>query len=270
MASIAGIKPWFTQTPGENLFLFAYELVFSTVSVIDVNQPWVYSTTGINEFTRLTVTMELVHRCMNSGVALLSTNPTLPVSRIESELRNTLQVAARHGNLRKLAELTRLASIAYIERKLPDGLANDTHKKSRPNCCWCGRPTSRAKNAPKGERSTVEHLWPEFLGGESAPYNLTIACDACNSARQHAFNWAWFAIQAISEKLDDNGSLPKQIKLAIGLHRLMKVASGQTRYSKEVITLKEAAERLKVVIPEIKLVKNQRYTFLEILEYSLD
>jgi hypothetical protein len=268
MAEITNLKPWATSTVGESLFLFAYNLVASTLIRPEHELSWLNSSLGMNEFFRLTSTMEIVHRCLNTAVPLIKITPDISSVKIAGELQTTLQTRSINGSTLKLAELTRLSALAYVNRNLPEGLANSIHKTSKKLCCWCGKNTSRLKSSVDADKATVEHLWPEFLGGESIEANLIIACGACNSARQHAYNWAWFGVQACNEKLDSNKSLPRDIKLSVGLHRLMKVASGQTRYSNEIITLKDAAIRLQAVIPSISLVEDTRYTFLEILNNS--
>lgn len=265
MAEITKIKPWQTSTAGENLFIFIYQLVDSTLSTSESDLIGSYSSFGTKEFFRLTTAMEIMHRCINTGVELINSRPHVSSVNIATALKDNLQMRFINGGLAKLAELTRLSSIAYVYRKLPTGLGNSIRKNRNSECCWCGKVTSNSKNSIAEDKSTVEHLWPEFLGGESVEENLIIACGACNSARQHAYTWAWFGVQACNEKLDLNKSLPREIKLSIALHRLISVASGQTRYSNEIITLKDAAIRLKAIIPQIPLIENTRYTFLEIL-----
>jgi len=268
MAEITKIKPWQTTTAGENLFLFIYQLVDSSLPSPEHELTFSYSNFGTKEFFRLTTAMEFMHRCMNIGVSLIKFTPDVSPLKIASELKEELQTKYVNGSINRLAELTRLSAIAYVSRNLPEGLANSIRKNKKNECCWCGKNTSRSKNTPTEDKTTVEHLWPEFLGGESIEENLIIACGACNSARQHAYTWAWFGVQAWNEKLDSNKSFPKEVKLSIGLHRLISVASAQTRYSNEVITLKDAAMRLKAIIPKVHLVEDTRYTFLELINIA--
>ena len=268
MAEIAEIKPWVASTAGENLFLYIYHLVAPTIPSLNDEKSFLYSNLGLSEFFRLTAAMEVLHRCLNASVPLLKISPSLTSSRITEELRKVLPARPSSDGMHVLGELTRLSSLAYVNRKLTDGMAKLIHKNEKPECCWCGKPTFRAKSTPAEDRGTVEHLWPEFLGGESIEENLIIACGACTSRRKHAFTWAWFGVQAYSEKLDFNKSIPREVKLSLGLHRLMKVASGQARHSNESITLKDAAIRLRGVIPTVPLIEECRYTFLEMLDIA--
>lgn len=170
--------------------------------------------------------------------------------------------------IQRISEQSLLAARAYVGRKLTEGQINETHKNSTGYCCWCGCPTRRG--GARGNKATVEHIWPEFLGGESRQANLVIACDNCNPSRQHAFNWAWFATQAVNEKMDANGALPRQITISLGLHRLLSAARGQTRLISRPCTLKEAMKILKVCNPSVKglLQFGRRYTYFELLELT--
>jgi hypothetical protein len=264
MATFGEIRPWQTETPGERLFLLAYDLAKSGVPALVTEQPWIVSGQGLNEFLRLVVAMELTHRCMNATMEVVETNPHVSVDAVMRELRGSVQLYGSERVLGPIAEQSRLAALAYLDRKLTEGRKNATHREERQYCCWCGTYTSR------GVGASVEHLWPEFLGGTSIAENLTIACQECNSARQHAFTWAWFGLQACNEKVDANGRLPREIYLALALHRLIRVASGQTKMSRTPTSLKSASKILKGAIPQVSLQLDRRYTFFEILQISTE
>lgn len=270
MAVLGEIHPWQAETPGERLFLLAYNLAKSSVPMSLAEQPWMVSGQGFSEFLRLVVAMELTHRCLNAAVEVLEANPSASSDAVMRELRGSVQLYGANGVLGPIAEQSRLAALAYVTRKLTDGRKNTTHRDEKQYCCWCGTHTSRRPDGSQTDQATVEHLWPEFLGGTSIAENLTIACQECNSARQHAFTWAWFGLQACNEQLDARGRLPRTIYLALGLHRLMRVASGQTKLSKAPISLKGASKILKGAIPQVSLRKDRRYTFFEILQMSTE
>lgn len=270
MAEVGEITPWQTETPGERLFLIAYNIVKATAQPSIAEQTWMVSSNGLAEFFRLAVAMELTHRCLNASVDVMQARPSASAEAVLRELRTSVQLYGTGRSIGEVAEQSRLAAIAYIERKLPDGRKNAIHREGRHYCCWCGTYTSRGHGSETSDQATIEHLWPEFLGGTSVLENLTIACKNCNTDRQHAFTWAWFALQAMNEKLDSNGNLPRPIKLALGLHRLLRVAGGQTKFSRTPVSLKNASNILKGAIPKISLRKDKRYTFFEILQMTTD
>jgi 5-methylcytosine-specific restriction endonuclease McrA len=268
MAEVGEITPWRTETPGERLFLMAYDIVTTTAQPSIAAQTWMVSSHGLAEFFRLVVAMELTHRCLNASVEIMQVMPHASAEAVLRELRTSVQLYGPGRQIKEVAEQSRLAAIAYTESKTSDGTKNAVHRESRNYCCWCGTHTSRGQSPEKFDQATIEHLWPIFLGGTSDLENLTIACKSCNEDRQHAFTWAWFALQAMNEKLDSNESLPGPIRLALGLHRLLIVAGGQTKISRMPVSLKDASKILRGAIPTITLQKDKRYTFFEILQMS--
>jgi 5-methylcytosine-specific restriction endonuclease McrA len=270
VAIVSNVARWVPETDGERLFMTLYQFVAPLVPDLFASHSWVVSSAGVSELCRLSVSMELTHRCLNAGVALYGANEYASVESLAHRLRMQVGLHLTSDVLIKIAQTSRLASLAYINRKLTKTRIGEIHRSGTKYCCWCGTPTSRKRGTPPHEKATVEHLWPEFLGGTSAPENLTIACEECNSARQHAFTWAWFPAQAINEKLDDHGKLPREIRLALALHRLIKVASGQTAISLSRLSLKDASNLIKPAMPTLTLDAGVRYTFFEILQNAME
>lgn len=274
MASVGELLPWDTETPGERLFLVLYDFVKARVPRYKDEHTWVFSNDGMREFFRLVMTLELTHRCMNLAVdAVESLGDVASSEKVFIRLYMELSIYDSEPALRRISELAHRAAEAYVGRKLSDGRRNEAHRDSTGWCCWCARPTSNRKSTPDKDRATVEHIWPEFLGGTSDSTNLTIACKPCNSERQHAFSWAWFGLQSCNEKLDANSSLPRSVTLALGLYRLMRVASGQTRLASHATTLKDALLLLKGASPSVQslgLTQDRRYTFFELLTLTSD
>lgn len=157
--------------------------------------------------------MELTHRCLNISAELYKVNEHASIDALMHRLRLVVGLHQRPDTTRQIAQSARLATIAHINRKLTTAKIAEVHRDASKICCWCGIPTSRKKETPSQSKATVEHLWPEFLGGTSTPENLAIACEYCNTTRQDAFSWAWFATQETNEKLDANGALSREILL---------------------------------------------------------
>jgi len=269
MADFTYVDKWIPETNGEGLFLRIYQFVAPKVPPLFPNENWIVSPDGITEHCRLMASMELTHRCLNTAVSLYELNPDASLNALIHRLRLAVGLNQHTDlTLQQIAQASRLAAFDYIGRKLSSNQTDEVHKTEPKNCCWCGKQTRRRKNATPDEKATVEHLWPEFLGGTSILENLTIACVECNTTRQHAFNWAWFPSQSVNEKLDKNGKLPRGILLSLALHRLIKVASGKTALSTKKTTLKEASKKLTGAIPKVSLEPGTRYTFFEILNNS--
>jgi 5-methylcytosine-specific restriction endonuclease McrA len=270
VADLSGVASWLPETDGERLFMVAYQIAAPCVPALFEGQSWVVSPEGIAEACRLSAAMEITHRCLNEGVDLFTANPHGSVDSMVHRLRLVIGMHQMGDLTLRVAQASRLASLAYINRQLTPQTKNLVHQTEKAFCCWCGNSTVRSKGAANHEKATVEHLWPEFLGGNSAIENLAIACYKCNTARQHAFTWAWFPTASINEMLDANGAIPREVELSIALHRLIKVASGQTPYSKDRTTLKNAMRLLNGAIPKLNMHINKRFTFFEILQNSME
>lgn len=267
MASFSELHPWDPETPGERLFLALYDLVREDVPDLFVGRDWFVSVNGLSEFLRLTAAMELTHRCLNAVGEHLQVSPSAPVSAILQLLRSSVEMYGHGPTTLRIAELTLQAGLAALEKHFTPHRIDKIHRESS-RCCWCGKAVSRKQGTAEGSIATIEHLWPVFLGGSSSQANAAVACDSCNGARQHAFSWAWFAVQGFNEKLDKNQNLPRNVRLALALHRLMRVASGRTRVSRTAVSLKTAAQMLKVVEPKVQLEQDRRYTFFELIQFS--
>ena len=62
-------------------------------------------------------------------------------------------------------------------------------------CYACGVTLDRRSNDDKNS-ATIEHLWPQSLGGDSDFRNLLPACMACNSNRNEHADWPAFWFQS--------------------------------------------------------------------------
>lgn len=78
---------------------------------------------------------------------------------------------------------------------LSAGLRRDVYDAHGLRCYSCDVVLDRKSNAEKNS-ATVEHLWPQSLGGDSDFRNLLPACMACNSNRNEHANWPAFWFQS--------------------------------------------------------------------------
>lgn len=271
MADFNRLSRWQPVTPGERLFMFLYDYVSKNTRDLLDEATWVVSVAGLNELSRLSVAMELTHRCLAIAVDMADVLGEVAPITVMQRLR--LLVGIQQGHfLQQLAQETRLAALASLGPHLPsDTVRSQLYSSWGRNCCWCGRTTFGKKGTERGLKTTVEHLWPMYLGGTSEMANLAVACDACNNFRQHGYTWAWFAAQSFYEMPDANTSVKKELQLALALHRLMKVAAGKSAgYGSVPITLKDAAIALGSAIPRLSfpLGDRNRYTYFETLNLA--
>lgn len=251
--------------------MFLYDYVANHSRDLLDEASWVVSVAGLNELSRLTVAMELTHRCLGVAVDMADTLGEVAPVTIMHRLRSLVGIQQSHVLL-QLAQETRLAALASMGAASPSNAVRmQLYLDWGLNCCWCGRTTSNSRRAPAGTKATVEHLWPMYLGGTSDMANLAIACQACNNFRKHGYTWAWFATQSFWETPDGNTSVKKEWQLSLALHRLMKVAGGKSVvHGAASTTLKQSAKALGSAIPKIAFQPGERnrYTYFDTLNLA--
>lgn len=75
------------------------------------------------------------------------------------------------------------------------GLRKEVFEAHGLTCYSCGVQLDKSSNNDKNS-ATVEHLWPQSLGGDSDFRNLLPACMACNSNRNEHADWPAFWFQS--------------------------------------------------------------------------
>jgi hypothetical protein len=101
------------------------------------------------------------------------------------------------------------------------------------------------------------------LGGETVADNLLPACHDCNSKRKHFITWAWGPVQSTFHARSGDEPPPGELRLSLALARLMLVASGRAA-ARRRLTLKEAAKRVRPVIPTLELKRGRHYLYFEL------
>lgn len=271
MAGFNRLGRWKPETPGERLFMFIYSYVADNTRDLLDESTWVVSVEGFNELGRMAVAMELTHRCLAAAVDMADILQHVAPITIMQRLRLAIGIRQQQV-LQHLAQETRLAALASLGADMPnDTVKTQLYADWGRKCCWCGRITSSAAGTLKGMKSSVEHLWPMYLGGTSDVANLAVACEACNNFRRHGYTWAWFAVQSFYDIPDSNSSVSKEWQLALALHRLMKVAAGKVPiHGTDPMSIKEAAKALGAAIPKIDFPAHDRnrYTYFETINFA--
>jgi|GEM_PF-1026584 len=87
-----------------------------------------------------------------------------------------------------------LRAHAASNKAIAKGIKHDMFGPKRLlRCCFCGvelRPDGKGVfRDPRGNRATLEHIWPSSLGGDSIENNLAPACHECNREKDDLFIW---------------------------------------------------------------------------------
>ncbi|HKQ05752.1 MAG TPA: HNH endonuclease [Blastocatellia bacterium] len=81
-------------------------------------------------------------------------------------------------------------------------------RAQRRNCYICGIVLNRDEDQPY-DSATVEHLWPQSIGGADKDYNLKLACKNCNESKASyvdASDYHYEEMCLISDKEDESFS----------------------------------------------------------------
>ena len=111
-------------------------------------------------------------------------------------------------------------------------------KTHHPHCFICGTPLDYSKRQTL-ITYTLEHIWPQHLGGNSNDDNLLPACNLCNSGRKRdAVSWSSPAILSLTMKPSPSRSSLQGVDGTIKFALLYRAAYRLA--DKRHCTLKEA------------------------------
>lgn len=106
------------------------------------------------------------------------------------------------------------------------------------HCCYCGVKTwhpSFGESGSKKTLATLEHVQCRTHGGTDSLFNLTMACNSCNSLRaDHDAEWFHNIVQMTE---DDQSDFPKSIharlRLARGLTPMVERQMNEEKQAKQ-------------------------------------
>jgi 5-methylcytosine-specific restriction endonuclease McrA len=92
-------------------------------------------------------------------------------------------------NRRERRELSKLVfdSLDASRRKIPKGVEQkllNSAKENQQRCQLCGRNIDYSIDRNDELSYSLDHIWPQSLGGESEEWNLQVTHKRCNSKRQ--------------------------------------------------------------------------------------
>lgn len=89
----------------------------------------------------------------------------------------------------------------------------------KTSCYLCG--VTLIESSPKaGEaKLTLDHLWPQSLGGESDPENLLPACQRCQDAKADAISWEWVNVHNLIWGASRSESAKKSVSWPVRIAR---------------------------------------------------
>ncbi|WP_083444771.1 HNH endonuclease [Herbaspirillum rhizosphaerae] len=259
---------WLPVTPGEQLFLYLFERLghklsfqWTTEAGID-SMDFLFNPVRFQEFTQLSVSLEVFLRAIRSARAIYAQAPNTNPSDFARTIRRDLDLPSTFTNDKNFGEIAKRAGRVAHEVARDTGLEKSVLRAERKQCYLCGEKLDQAHN-PRS-KSSIEHIWPLSLGGETVESNLIPACKDCNDKRQHMVTWAWGPVQSTFEELTTSDTNPNgAVRLSLGLGKIMLKAQGIEGKPNTKTTLKEAAQHVWPAIPGLKLKTKHSYIYFE-------
>lgn len=286
---------WVPSTAGEEFFLALYEVLGKPITVDHPEQndlEYLVSPAAFAESVRLAATVDVTLRCIRTGKEMLD-GSKVAWKAMGKALRTEVGIPPI------LSDNTRFCQLAIqtseIAQAKPRSKENEAKLRAggERKCYLCDSVLNM--NGNEGRPFSVEHVWPQSMGGDSRLENLLPACTDCNSKRQHQVSWATGPVFSTWLKspvpVDNQGyaitvdpkckSKPKNetasnhLWVSLALSRITAVASGEpwagNRYGGRPMTLKDAAMAigaLRTVVEFPPGTAGKRFTFFELMNYQ--
>ena len=141
-----------------------------------------------------------------------------------------------------------LRAVDASNRSISNGIAKDIWRSANIHrCCFCGDFLSTNGDSifidSKGNKATLEHVWPSSLGGDSNEENLVPACETCNKVKGDLFTWEEGHIHGFVYQVDFHRS-DYVNRIPIPQRILLQRRAVLTLANREKITLKQALLRV--------------------------
>lgn len=287
---------WIPSTDGEEFFQELYEVLGKPITVDHPQQTdfeYLVTPTAFAESVRLAATVDVALRCIRTGREMLS-GSQVTWKAMGKALRNEVGIPPILSDNARFCQLA--VQTSEIAQAKPRDKVNEAKLRAggQRKCYLCG--ALLRMNGNEGKSFSVEHVWPQSMGGDSRLENLLPACTDCNSRRQHQVSWAtgpvfstWlkspipvdpdgYAISAdssASKYKPKNETASNHLWVSLALSRIAAVASGEpwagNRYGGRRMTLKAAAMAMGAVRTVVEFppgTAGKRLTFFELMNYQ--
>jgi 5-methylcytosine-specific restriction endonuclease McrA len=131
----------------------------------------------------------------------------LPDSYLWTKIREFIQYELNVPNRFQEKIVTLLIECVQMSKRDPtqktkDRVRQRAASQGTPRCYLCGRMVSDIPNLP--ESATVDHVWPQSLGGPSEDFNLLVACRRCNEAKDEHLRAEDFHYEKMALQVDED------------------------------------------------------------------
>lgn len=126
-------------------------------------------------------------------------------------------------------------------------------KHGSAQCYLCNKKIFDDRPKDHHELLTMEHVWPQSMGGDSIEENLLPACLKCQKDTKDTLSWEWVNVHNIVLPSEPSGNALKSVsrreKIAKHFELAIQVATELQ------ITMKQALLQIGAVEPELKYIR---------------
>lgn len=128
---------------------------------------------------------------------LMTSQESQYVKKISTYIRDSVLSSLGDADTTRLARAVISAEKSCNQRISPSVRSRVLGGRQLIPCYLCSAMLS--VNATQGQAGflTLEHLWPQSVGGDSIEENLLPACKRCQDITKDTMSWEWFNIQNV-------------------------------------------------------------------------
>lgn len=194
------------QTQGERLFLLLRDELLEASGHGHIrwsNLGRLFDQVGgrpeFGDYLRGSAAVHLMRRLLRFWEAerLVTSQESQYIKKVASYIRDEALSSLGDDDTFRLAR-----SVVAAERSCNQTISRNVRRslvggKPKLSCYLC--QSSLNPSAPEGEPEhlTLEHLWPQSVGGDSIEENLLPACTRCQITSKDTMSWEWFNIHNV-------------------------------------------------------------------------
>lgn len=249
-------------TNGEKLYVFLRDTVLNSTNASGPDWP------NVNEFltevagnhrfalyVRGAIAIHAMRRLLRYWTeekAQIS-NESFYVKRAKKIIKSEVFPALNDDLTSRLARLLIRAADSSFVRIPATVRKNVIGKHGTARCYLCDKEIFEARTEDDPEFLTLEHIWPQSMGGDSIEDNLVPACVSCQDDTKDTISWEWINVHNLVLPSDPSEralkSVSRKAKTAKHFEHAIQTAS---EYQ---LTMKEALLRIGALEPQLKYIR---------------
>lgn len=238
-------------TPGEEMFLVIRDKILDAIGTGHLRWSaagalWddVMGGQAFSQYFKGAVAVHALRRLLRFWAAERESTPNqaMYVNKVKHFIKSEVFIGLDDALTSRLARLVvsaEAASRSSVSRSTREAVFGG---RALLNCYLCANPLDARVSQENPLYATVEHIWPQSVGGDSVERNLLPACHSCQDATKDTMSWEWFNVHNLvlppAPSAAALGAITKKAKAAKHFMRAAELAD------EENLTMKDALLRL--------------------------